>query len=117
MARDHSIPVESDETPKDPETSGGSKEKTVGFAARTCAGTLDSTARSAGSGRNFFSVPSSAWDGTAAKLCFAGQNRPEKSNVFAKEAKQSFAAVRSQAELGTEEKCLAPHFNAINTTG
>ncbi len=42
------------------------------------------------------SFPSSAWERRSAKLCFASRAGPD--------AKQSFAPVRSQAELGNERQ-------------
>src|SRR5579859_4113744 len=49
------------------------------------------------------SFPSSAWERTAAKLCFASPRGGRGYRPFRRhDAKQSFAAVRSQAELGNE---------------
>ena len=47
------------------------------------------------------SVPSSTWDGTVAKLCFADRNRAEIGFVLAKKAKQSFAECVPKQSLGT----------------
>src|SRR5262249_43981843 len=49
------------------------------------------------------SFPTSGWERTAAKLCFAGFNaRGKECCVVGQESKRSFLAVRSQAELGNE---------------